>query len=169
MAIWATNVPQWYITFWATTKIGAVLVTVNTAYKIHEAEYLLRQSDTHTLVMIDGSRFGLCGHHPRAVPRAPRTACPASSTPSGCRCCIMSSPSTAARRAATPEHAMGWATPLPPQRWRTAAARSAGTTMCNMQYTSRHHGLPKGGHAYPLQRGEQRQQGHRRLHGPLHR
>ena len=46
--------PQWYITFWATTKIGAVLVTVNTAYKIHEAEYLLRQSDTHTLVMIDG-------------------------------------------------------------------------------------------------------------------
>ena len=54
VAIWATNVPQWYLTFWATTKIGAVLVTVNTAYKIHEAEYLLRQSDTHTLVMIDG-------------------------------------------------------------------------------------------------------------------
>lgn len=54
VAIWATNVPQWFITFWATTKIGAVLVTVNTAYKIHEAEYLLRQSDTHTLVMIDG-------------------------------------------------------------------------------------------------------------------
>ena len=54
VAIWATNVPQWYITFWAATKIGAVLVTVNTAYKIHEAEYLLKQSDTHTLVMIDG-------------------------------------------------------------------------------------------------------------------
>ena len=56
VAIWATNIPQWYITFWATTKIGAVLVTVNTAYKIHEAEYLLKQSDTHTLVMIDGYR-----------------------------------------------------------------------------------------------------------------
>ncbi|NLL05546.1 MAG: AMP-binding protein [Clostridiaceae bacterium] len=54
VAIWATNVPQWFITFWATTKIGAVLVTVNTAYKIYEAEYLLRQSDTHTLVMVDG-------------------------------------------------------------------------------------------------------------------
>ena len=53
VAIWATNVPEWYITFWAATKIGAVLVTVNTAYKIHEAEYLLRQSDTHTLVMIE--------------------------------------------------------------------------------------------------------------------
>ncbi|MDR2532974.1 MAG: AMP-binding protein [Oscillospiraceae bacterium] len=56
VAIWATNVPQWFITFWAATKIGAVLVTVNTSYKIHEAEYLLRQSDTHTLVMIDGFR-----------------------------------------------------------------------------------------------------------------
>ncbi len=54
VAIWATNVPAWYITFWACTYIGAVLVTVNTAYKIHEAEYLLTQSDTHTLVMIDG-------------------------------------------------------------------------------------------------------------------
>lgn len=54
VSIWATNVPAWYITFWATVKIGAVLVTVNTAYKKHEVEYLLRQSDTHTLVMVDG-------------------------------------------------------------------------------------------------------------------
>ncbi|MDR0531749.1 MAG: AMP-binding protein [Oscillospiraceae bacterium] len=56
VAIWATNVPQWFLTFWASVKIGAVLVTVNTAYKIHEAEYLLRQSDTHTLVMIEGHK-----------------------------------------------------------------------------------------------------------------
>ena len=53
VAVWATNVPEWFLTFWATVKIGAVLVTVNTAYKIHETEYLLRQSDTHTLVMIE--------------------------------------------------------------------------------------------------------------------
>ena len=56
VAIWATNVPQWFLIFWATVKIGAVLVTVNTAYKLHEAEYLLRQSDTHTLVMIDSCK-----------------------------------------------------------------------------------------------------------------
>ncbi len=56
VAIWATNIPQWFLTFWATVKIGAVLVTVNTAYKIHETEYLLRQSDTHTLVMIDSCK-----------------------------------------------------------------------------------------------------------------
>lgn len=56
VAVWASNVPQWYIAFWAATKIGAILVTVNTAYKIHEAEYLLKQSDTHTLVMTEGSK-----------------------------------------------------------------------------------------------------------------
>ncbi|MDD6062824.1 MAG: AMP-binding protein, partial [Oscillospiraceae bacterium] len=56
VAVWATNVPQWYIAFWAATKIGAVLVTMNTAYKIHEAEYLLRQSDTHTLVMVENCK-----------------------------------------------------------------------------------------------------------------
>ena len=56
VAVWATNIPQWYIAFWATTKIGAVLVTVNTAYKIHEIEYLLKQSDTHTLIMIESYR-----------------------------------------------------------------------------------------------------------------
>lgn len=56
VAVWATNVPEWYLTFWATTKIGAVLVTVNTAYKIHEVEYLLKQSDTHTLVLTKGWR-----------------------------------------------------------------------------------------------------------------
>lgn len=56
VAIWATNVPEWFLTFWAATKIGAILVTVNTDYKIREAEYLLRQSDTHTLVMIERNR-----------------------------------------------------------------------------------------------------------------
>ena len=56
VAVWASNVPQWYIAFWATVKIGAVLVTVNTAYKIAEVEYLLRQSDTHTLVLTEGGK-----------------------------------------------------------------------------------------------------------------
>ena len=56
VAVWASNVPQWYIAFWATVKLGAVLVTVNTAYKIHEIEYLLKQSDTHTLIMTEGGK-----------------------------------------------------------------------------------------------------------------
>jgi fatty-acyl-CoA synthase len=54
IAIWATNVPEWLLTFFAAAKIGAVLVTVNTSYKIFEAEYLLRQSDSKAVVLIDG-------------------------------------------------------------------------------------------------------------------
>lgn len=54
VAIWATNVPEWLITLFATAKIGAVLVTVNTNYKIFEMEYLLKQSDSSTLILIDG-------------------------------------------------------------------------------------------------------------------
>ena len=54
VAIWATNYPEWIVLMYATAKIGATLVTVNTNYKIFEAEYLLRQSDTDTLVMMEG-------------------------------------------------------------------------------------------------------------------
>lgn len=54
VAVWATNYPQWIITMFATAKIGAVLVTVNTNYKIFEAEYLLKQSDSMTLLMMNG-------------------------------------------------------------------------------------------------------------------
>ncbi|MDY3235430.1 MAG: AMP-binding protein [Eubacteriales bacterium] len=54
VAIWATNTPEWIQTLFAAAKIGAVLVTVNTNFKIFELEYLLRQSDTKLLVMIGG-------------------------------------------------------------------------------------------------------------------
>ncbi|MEG2570526.1 MAG: AMP-binding protein, partial [Clostridia bacterium] len=54
VAIWATNYPEWLITLFATAKLGAVLVTVNTNYKTFELEYLLRQSDSMTMVFIDG-------------------------------------------------------------------------------------------------------------------
>jgi len=54
VAVWTTNYPEWILAQFATTKIGAVLVTVNTNYKIFELEYLLRQSDATTLILIDG-------------------------------------------------------------------------------------------------------------------
>ena len=54
VAMWATNYAEWVITMFATAKIGAVLVTVNTNYKIFEAEYLLKQSDSNTLLLING-------------------------------------------------------------------------------------------------------------------
>ncbi|NTV90169.1 MAG: AMP-binding protein [Clostridiales bacterium] len=53
VAIWATNYPEWITTMFATAKIGAIMVTVNTNYKVFELEYLMRQSDSSTLVLID--------------------------------------------------------------------------------------------------------------------
>ncbi|MDR1730385.1 MAG: AMP-binding protein [Prevotellaceae bacterium] len=55
VGIWATNVPDWLTFLYATAKIGAVLVTVNTNYKQHELEYLCENSDMHTLCIIDGT------------------------------------------------------------------------------------------------------------------
>jgi fatty-acyl-CoA synthase len=40
----------------ATAKIGAILVTVNTSYKLSELEYILKNADLHTLCFIDGYR-----------------------------------------------------------------------------------------------------------------
>ncbi len=54
IAIWATNYPEWLLLLFATAKIGAVLVTVNTNYKDAELEYLLKQSDSKCLVICDG-------------------------------------------------------------------------------------------------------------------
>lgn len=54
VAIWATNIPEWQLALFSTAKIGAILVTVNTNYKSFELEYLLRQSDTKVLVMMEG-------------------------------------------------------------------------------------------------------------------
>jgi len=56
VAIWATNVPEWIVLQFALAKIGAILVTVNTALRANEVEYLLRQSESSTLVTIQGFR-----------------------------------------------------------------------------------------------------------------
>lgn len=56
VAIWATNVVEWVFALFGAAKIGAVVVTVNTNYRSHELEYLLRQSDSSTLLLIEEYR-----------------------------------------------------------------------------------------------------------------
>lgn len=146
VAIWATNVPAWFITFWATTKIGAVLVTVNTAYKIYEAEYLLRQSDTHTLVMVDGYKDSdyvsimkeLCPELETAEPGKPlhtkrlpflRNIITVESRQKGCL---------------TWDDAMAMADRVPIEEVYRRAASLNKHDVCNMQYTSGTTGFPKG-------------------------
>ena len=54
LGIWATNVPDWLTYMFACARLGAVAVTVNTSYKLHELEYLVKQSDITTLCLTDG-------------------------------------------------------------------------------------------------------------------
>lgn len=54
VGIWATNVPDWLTYMFACARLGAVGVTVNTSYKLHELEYLVKQSDLTTLCLTDG-------------------------------------------------------------------------------------------------------------------
>ncbi|MGA7829154.1 MAG: AMP-binding protein, partial [Geobacteraceae bacterium] len=52
ISIWANNVPEWVILQFATAKIGAILVTINTSYRSAELEYILKQSDSNALFMV---------------------------------------------------------------------------------------------------------------------
>jgi fatty-acyl-CoA synthase len=56
VAVWATNVPDWFLLMFAAAKIGAVLLTINTQYRRTEIAYVLDQSETENLFLIDGFR-----------------------------------------------------------------------------------------------------------------
>ena len=146
VAVWATNIPQWYIAFWAVTKIGAVLVSMNTAYKIHEAEYLLKQSDTHTLIMIDGYRDSnysqiiaeLC---PELETKKPEEALHAKRLP------FLRNVITVGfeqKGCISWERAMSLSGSVPLEEVYRMAASVDVHSVCNMQYTSGTTGFPKG-------------------------
>ncbi len=56
VSVWTTNIPEWVYMQFGLGMIGAVLVTVNTNYKSNELEYILNQSDSTTLVLMEEYR-----------------------------------------------------------------------------------------------------------------
>lgn len=56
VALWAPNVPEWVVLQFALAKIGAVLVTVNTSLHSAEIEFLLKQSESSSLITVAGFR-----------------------------------------------------------------------------------------------------------------
>ncbi|WP_033441554.1 AMP-binding protein [Saccharothrix sp. NRRL B-16314] len=50
VGIWAPNRAEWVIVQYATARIGAILVNINPAYRVHELEYVLNQSGVRTLI-----------------------------------------------------------------------------------------------------------------------
>ncbi len=146
VAVWMTNLPQWYIAFWATTKIGAVLVTVNTAYKIAETEYLLKQSDTHTLILEEKFRDSdYAGIIRELCPELAATRQGESLRAK--RLPFLRNVITVGFRmkgAITWEDALSRAKSVPMEEVRRRAAAVHINDVCNMQYTSGTTGFPKG-------------------------
>lgn len=145
VAIWATNVPQWVILQFATARIGAVLVTINPAYRPHELKYVLKQSDAKALFLVDS--FKTSDYYAML-----REACPelAGSSPGA----LASSEFPELRwvialKGKTPAGALSWSELL--DRGRTvdvrdlteAARRLKPTDAINIQYTSGTTGFPK--------------------------
>lgn len=56
VAVWANNVPYWVTLQFATAKIGAIQLTVNTHYRSHEFKYLLEHSEAENLFIIGDYR-----------------------------------------------------------------------------------------------------------------
>jgi fatty-acyl-CoA synthase len=56
VGIWAPNRYEWVVTQFATARIGAILVTINPAYKASELEYALTKAGVSVLVMARGFR-----------------------------------------------------------------------------------------------------------------
>jgi len=54
IGIWSTNCVAWTLTQFATAKIGAVLVNINPAYRLHELEFALQQSECNYLISGEG-------------------------------------------------------------------------------------------------------------------
>ncbi len=146
VTVWATNVPQWFIAFWAATKIGAVLVTANTAYKIHEMEYLLRQSDTHTLVMIENYRDSNYKEIISELCPELKSTVPGQSLHSK-RLPFLRNVITVGfklKGALSWEEAAKRADQIPQDSVLRMAAAVNSRDVCNMQYTSGTTGFPKG-------------------------
>lgn len=56
LAVWAHNIPEWIYLQLGCALRGVVLVTVNTSYRSFELQYLLKQSESVALFMVDGVR-----------------------------------------------------------------------------------------------------------------
>lgn len=52
VGIWAPNRWEWVLVQYATAEIGAILVTINPAYRVREVEYALRQSGVAMVIAV---------------------------------------------------------------------------------------------------------------------
>ncbi|GAA1602584.1 AMP-binding protein [Streptomyces globosus] len=127
VGIWAPNRAEWTLIQYATAKIGAILVTVNPAYRAHELEYVVRQSGMRLLIAAE--RFKTSDY--AAMIAEVRPNCPALE-------------STVLLDGPDHEALLARGRTADPARLARAAAELSPDDPINIQYTSGTTGFPKG-------------------------
>ncbi|WP_308190608.1 AMP-binding protein [Streptomyces sp. HPF1205] len=72
VGIWAVNCPEWVFVQYATARLGAIMVNINPAYRLHELAFVLDQSGIEVLIASTEYR----GSDYRAMAAAVRPECP---------------------------------------------------------------------------------------------
>jgi fatty-acyl-CoA synthase len=146
LGIWATNVPDWLTLLFAAAKIGVITVTVNTAYRTTELDYLLKQSDMKALCLVNGFRDNdYVSTVKELIPeleQCERGALRSARFPK-LRSVIFMGPEKHRGVYTTPELLLLGSHAPDEERTRLAASCSCGEVI-NMQYTSGTTGFPKG-------------------------
>ncbi|MFX0576787.1 AMP-binding protein [Nocardia nepalensis] len=125
VGIWAPNCAEWFLTQYATAKLGAILVNINPAYRTSELEYVLRQAGV--CLLIAAPEFKISNYV--AMIEQVRPECP------GLEQVLV---------LGTPEWEALARTDIDAERLATIAATLSMDDAINIQYTSGTTGFPKG-------------------------
>lgn len=127
VGIWAPNCPEWVLVQYATARIGAIMVNLNPAYRVHELAYVLKQAAIE--VLVSATRHKSSDY--RRMIEQVRAECPALRD-----VVYIGDPTWGGLLAA--------GATVPPEKLDRCEARLSPDDPVNIQYTSGTTGFPKG-------------------------